>query len=73
MYLARKYTNGAVETYNKTEIGKVGSFSNFFYNTTVNSVIGTFTSNTHNQYMEQINTNKTIKLYTNRYKDLYGR
>lgn len=73
MYLARKYTQNTVETYDKNKIGEVGSFSNFFYNITVNSVIGTFTSNTHNQYMEQINTNKTIKLYTNRYKDLYGR
>ena len=77
MYLARKYDNSTqakeVETYDKTKIGEIGSFSHFFYNATVNTVIGTFTSNTRNQYMEQINTNKTIKLYKNRYKDLYGR
>ena len=78
MYLARKYDNSTaagitVDEYKESERGIAGTFSNFFYNATVNTVIGTFNSGIRGQYMEKVNTDKTVKLYKNRYKDLYGR
>lgn len=77
LYLVRLYDNAAgakaVETYDPSQVGTVGTFSHFFYNATVNSVIGTFNSGIRGEYMEKINTNATVVLYKNRYKDLYGR
>ena len=75
LFLARKYgsdtSTTTAETYSKDSINVDGTFSKFFYNATVNAVIGTFNSGIRGEYMKRLSTNTTVKLYKDRYKDLY--